>query len=118
VSLLSAPTTKRTHPKRSYPPDFSGEHHNSYAFLNSYSLYIRLAPEQFYDKQEKILWALTFFKSGRATKWSENMFCQETNTSVERVQKGIAHWNKQNNDVPAPNCVLKVQGEIIKVEGL
>jgi len=36
----------------------------------------------------------------------------------ERVQKGIAHWDKQNNDVPAPNCILKVQGEIIKVEGL
>jgi len=36
----------------------------------------------------------------------------------ERVQKGIAHWDKQNNDVPAPNCMLKVQGEIIKVEGL
>jgi len=36
---------------------------------------------------------------------------------VERVQKGIAHWDKQNNDVPASNCVLKVQGEIIKIEG-
>jgi len=34
-----------------------------------------------------------------------------------RVQKGIAHWNKQNNDVPAPNCVLKVWEEIIKDEG-
>jgi len=37
---------------------------------------------------------------------------------TERVQKGIAHWDKQNNDVPAPNCVLKVRGEIIKVEDL
>jgi len=36
----------------------------------------------------------------------------------ERVQKGIAHWDKQTNDVPAPNCMLKVQGEIIKVKGL
>jgi len=36
----------------------------------------------------------------------------------ERVQKGIAHWDKQNNDMPAPNCVLKVRGEIIKDEGL
>jgi len=26
----------------------------------------------------------------------------------ERVQKGIAYWDKQNNDVPAPNCMLKV----------
>jgi len=37
--------------------------------------------------------------------------------TVERVQKGIAHWDKQNNDVPAPNCMLKVWGEIIKDEG-
>jgi len=36
----------------------------------------------------------------------------------ERMQKGIAHWDKQNNDVPAPNCILKVQGEIIKNESL
>ena len=37
---------------------------------------------------------------------------------VERVQKGITYWDKQNNDVLAPNCMLKVQGEIIKVKGL
>jgi len=36
----------------------------------------------------------------------------------ERVQKGIAYWDKQNNDVPALNCMLKVQEKIIKVEGL
>jgi len=36
----------------------------------------------------------------------------------ERVQKGIAYWDKQNHAVLAPNCVLKVRGEIIKVEGL
>jgi len=29
-------------------------------------------------------------------------------SSGEEVQKRIAHWDKQNNDVPAPNCVLKV----------
>jgi len=26
----------------------------------------------------------------------------------ERVQKGIAHWDKQNYAVPAPNCMLKI----------
>jgi len=36
----------------------------------------------------------------------------------ERMQKGIAYWDKQNHAVPAPNCVLKVRGEVIKVEGL
>jgi len=38
-------------------------------------------------------------------------------TCNERVQKGIAYWNKQNNDMPVPSCMLKVQEEIIKDEG-
>jgi len=38
----------------------------------------------------------------------------QNNIDVERVQKGIAHWDKQNNNVPAPNCMLKVWGEKIK----
>jgi len=54
--------------------------------LNSCSLYICLAPEQFHDEQEKILWALTFFKGGRATKWSENVFRQEADTGVFPIQ--------------------------------
>jgi len=37
---------------------------------------------------------------------------------TKRVQKGIAHWDKQNNDVPAPNCMLKVQREVIKDKSL
>ena len=77
-----APMARRIRPKLSCPPDFSGEHHNSCAFLNSCSLYIRLAPEQFHDEKERILWALTFFKSGRAAKWSENVFHQEADTGV------------------------------------
>jgi len=76
------PTARRMHPKLSAPPDFSGERLNGYAFLNSCSLYIQLAPEQFYDEQEKILWALMFFKDGRAAKWSENVFHQEADTGV------------------------------------
>jgi len=54
--------------------------------LNSCSLYIYLAPEQFHDKEEKILWALTFFKGGCAAKWSENMFRQEADTGVFPIQ--------------------------------
>ena len=76
----------RTCPKLSSPPDFSRERHNSHAFLNSCSLYIHLAPEQFCDEQEKILWALTFFKGGRAAKWSKNVFCQETDTGIFPMQ--------------------------------
>jgi len=81
-----APTARQIHPKLSCPPDFGRERHNGCAFLNSCSLYIRLAPEQFHDKEERVLWALTFFKSGRAAKWSENVFRQEANTSVLPIQ--------------------------------
>jgi len=32
----------------------------------------------------------------------------QTDFNTERVQKRIAHWDKQNYAVPAPNCMLKV----------
>jgi len=90
ASLPPAPTARRIRPKLSCPPDFGGEHHNSHAFLNSCSLYIYLAPEQFHDEEERVLWALTFFKSGHAAKWSENVFRQEVDTGVfpMRVTEG------------------------------
>jgi len=86
VSSPPTPPVQRTRPKLSCPPDFNGERHNGHAFLNSCSLYIRLAPEQFHDKQERIFWALTFFKGGRAAKWSENVFRQEADTGIFPIQ--------------------------------
>ena len=86
ASPSPAPPTRRTRPKLSCPLDFNRERHNGRAFLNSCSLYIRLAPEQFHDKQERILWALTFFKGGCAAKWSKNIFCQEADTSIFSIQ--------------------------------
>jgi len=77
---------RRTRPKLSCPSDFSGEYHNGCAFLNSCSLYIRLAPEQFHDEEERILWAFTFFKSSRTAKWSENVFRQEVDTGIFPIQ--------------------------------
>ena len=77
---------RQTYPKLSCPLDFNGEHHNGRTFLNSCSLYICLALEQFHDEQERILWALMFFKGDRATKWSENIFCQEADTGVFPIQ--------------------------------
>jgi len=68
VSPPPAPPVRQTRPKLSCLPDFNEEYHNSCTFLNSCSLYIRLALEQFHNKQERILWALTFFKGGHAAK--------------------------------------------------
>jgi len=86
VSPPPALPVRQTHPKLSCPPDFNREHHNSHAFLNSCSLYIRLALEQLHDEQKRILWALTFFKEGCAAKWSENVFRQEADTGIFPIQ--------------------------------
>jgi len=49
-------------------------------------LYLRLALEQFTCNEEKIFWTLAFFKDGRATKWSENLFRQEADTGIFPIQ--------------------------------
>ena len=77
----SAPSKQRTRPKLSSPPDFSGQ-----AFFNSCTLYLRLVPEQFSCDEKKILWTLAFFKDGRATRWSENLFRQEADTGIFPIQ--------------------------------
>ena len=73
VSLPPAPTARHIRPELTCPLDFSRKRHNGCAFLNSCSLYIHLAPEQFHNEEERIFWALMFFKSSRAAKWSENV---------------------------------------------
>ena len=82
----SAPTKQRTRPKLPSPPDFSSEQTSGQAFLNSCTLYLRLALEQFSCDEEKIFWTLAFFKDGRAARWSENLFRQEVDTSVFPIQ--------------------------------
>ena len=64
----SAQSKQWTRPKLPSPPDFSGEWSFRRAFLNSCTLYLRLAPEQLTCDEEKIFWTLAFFKNGRAAK--------------------------------------------------
>jgi len=82
----SAPTKQRTRPKLPSLPDFSSERTSGQAFLNSCTLYLCLAPEQFSCNKERIFWTLAFFKDGRAVRWSENLFCQEADTGIFPIQ--------------------------------
>src|SRR6202789_1854787 len=52
--------------KPASPNDFSGERTKGRAFLNSCELYLHLVPHQFEDEHAKIMWAMSFMKSGRA----------------------------------------------------
>jgi len=80
----AALSKQQARPKLPSLPDFSGR-----AFLNSCTLYLHLAPEQFTCNKEKIFWTLVFFKDGRAVKWSENLFCQEADTGIFPIQSWV-----------------------------
>jgi len=84
--VLSALTKQRTRPKLPSPPNFSGGQTSGQAFLNSCTLYLHLAPEQFSCNEEKIFWTLVFFKDERAVRWSENLFRQEADTGIFPIQ--------------------------------
>ena len=56
------------------PPEFDGERSKGMAFLNSCQTYIRLCPREFPDEQTKIVWAMSYMKSGRAQKWTARIF--------------------------------------------
>jgi hypothetical protein len=64
-------TTDTRHIKPSSPNEFGGDRTKGRAFLNSCELYTALAPHQFADDQAKIMWALSFMKSGRAARFVE-----------------------------------------------
>lgn len=56
------------------PSDFDGDRTRGRTFINSCSVYFRLCPDHFRDEQERILWALSYMKSGRAAKWADSIF--------------------------------------------
>jgi hypothetical protein len=67
-----SPRTRTARPAA--PPDFDGDRTKGMAFLNSCQTYIRLCPKEFPDDQAKIVWAMSYMKSGRAQKWTARIF--------------------------------------------
>ena len=58
----------------SVPTDFDGDRTKGKAFLTSCRTYIRLCPEGFPDDNVKIVWLLSYMKSGRAGRWAAREF--------------------------------------------
>ena len=71
-------TTRQTPSTRGPPPalpsEFDGDRSKGLAFLRSCQTYICLCPDNFSDDQMKIVWALSYMKSGRAAKWAARVF--------------------------------------------
>ena len=68
--LPPTPSIERRKPaKPSLPADFDGDRSKGKAFLQSCRTYIRLSPETFDSDTMKIVWAMSYMKSGRAGRW-------------------------------------------------
>ena len=71
--VLPEPSRART-ARPAAPPEFDGDRAKGTAFLNSCETYIRLCPREFPDEQMKVVWAMSYMKSGRAQKWTARIF--------------------------------------------
>jgi Retrotransposon gag protein/Zinc knuckle len=67
-------TPRIRRPKPATPPDYDGDRKKGLTFLHSCQTYIRLCPEEFRSEQTKIVWAMSYMKSGRAAKWTARIF--------------------------------------------
>jgi hypothetical protein len=59
-------------PPPAVPLEFNGDYSNRMAFLCSCQTYIHLHPDNFSNDQTKIVWALSYMKTGRAEKWGSS----------------------------------------------
>ena len=72
-------------PPWALPNKFDGNRSRGQAFLTSCQTYMCLCSDSFPSEQTKITWALSYMKSGRASKWAEWIFqCEEKNEGYLR----------------------------------
>ena len=86
----STASRKKISLKPSFPPDFDGDRSKGKAFLTSCRTYIRLCPEAFDDESTKIVWAMSYMKSGRAGRWASREF--EAEAAAEDGRLRFIDW--------------------------
>ena len=57
-----------------WPSEFDGDRSKGCAFLNSCLLYLGFCSKDFPDNQARILWTLSFLKSGRAAVFATRVY--------------------------------------------
>ena len=72
ISIQPSPT--RQPPPPALPTEYDGDQSKGQAFLTSCQTYLHLCSDSFDSEQTKITWALSYMKSGRATKWAKQIF--------------------------------------------
>jgi len=66
------------------PADFDGDRSKGKAFLTSCRTYIRLTPDMFDNDAQKMIWAMSYMKSGRAGRWAAREFEHEATSGSIR----------------------------------
>lgn len=64
------------------PADFDGNRQNGRAFLNTCKLYLELNADVFTSDRQRIHWALSYFKSGRAARFADRILRAEKDQDV------------------------------------
>ena len=81
---VSQVSTRQLRP--ALPNEFDRDRSKGVTFLRSCQTYIVLCPESFSDDQVKIIWALSYMKSGWAAKWAACIFkWEEENAGDSRL---------------------------------
>jgi len=86
------PVQKTSHVKLSPLQEFSGDHAKGQAFLNSYKLYLQLAPQQFASEHKKVSWAYSFMKSGHAALFINHMLRSEMQNNKIQYATWVEFW--------------------------
>jgi hypothetical protein len=76
---------KKTLLKPFAPSEFDGDYTKGKAFLTSCQTYIHLCPEAFEDDTIKIVWAMSYMKSGWAGHWAAREFEYEATSRDGRL---------------------------------
>ncbi|KIJ40792.1 hypothetical protein M422DRAFT_89836, partial [Sphaerobolus stellatus SS14] len=89
----------------SNPPDFDGDREKGQPFLNSCSLYFSIAGSAFQNKKARISWALTFFKTGQAASFADQILRTQSHMGKPyfanwaafelEFKKHFMPWNRQ-----------------------
>ena len=102
-SPTSTPPAPKVHGlKPALPSEFDGDRTKGVAFLNSCQTYIRLCPHSFQDEQAKIVWAMSYMKSGRAAKWTARIFRWED--EPENVNHRFVDWEDFRDEFKKEFC--------------
>ena len=110
---------KKNFLKPSAPSEFNGDRSAGKAFLTSCRTYICLSPESFEGDLTKVVWAMSYMKSGRAGRWATHEFEHEAksgqHTSLNtRRSLGISTLStgstlRKNSERTSYRSILKQQ---------